>query len=131
MDDVVGIVAKDRRGRLVAFMTWGRLFDAVDSRLLVREVKKHSKRYEGAPMRDFRLCSALTEVSGFEYFFEGLIRFSREPIPFGKGYKAWQDKKRGALISHGADLYFLGRRHRNPTNRPEDQQGTSPRLLPR
>lgn len=110
MEDVVAIVAKDRLGRQVGIMTWGRLFGALESKPLLREVKKHSKTFDGGPMRDLTLCESLSQASKFAYFYEALIHFSQRPMPFGKGYKAWQKRKRDELIYHGKGIYFLGYR---------------------
>jgi hypothetical protein len=98
-------------------MTWGRLLGALESKPLLREVKKRSKTFEGGPMRDLTLCGSLSEASKFAYFYEALIHFGQQPIPFGKGYKAWQKRKRAALVRNGTGLHFLGRRGGNRTGR--------------
>src|SRR5579863_7874068 len=101
MEDVVAIVAKDRQGRAVGFMTWGRLFGPLESKMLIREVRRHSTKFEGKPMRDFKLCDSLIEASKFAYFYEAVIHLSHEPIPLGKKYKAWQSRERDELIRFG------------------------------
>jgi hypothetical protein len=92
----------------VAFMTWGRLFEPIDESRLLKLVAEHSHSYAGSPMRKFRLCNRLRDVSKYEYFFEALLDFSWRPIPFGpKTYKRWRMAARKRLAS-GRDLYFLG-----------------------
>lgn len=109
MEDVVGIKAKDHAGRAVAFMVWGRLFDPVNDRELLDVVKSRSSSFEGTPMTDFELCSSLSDLADHEYFYEALLHFAWQPIPFGEDYKAWRQERRVALTENGKDLFFLGR----------------------
>jgi hypothetical protein len=89
-------------------MTWGRLYDPVDESGLIRAIAAQSKKYAGSPMKKFRICSSLREVSQYEYFFEALVYFCWRPIPFGtKTYSRWRTATRKRLES-GKDIIFLG-----------------------
>jgi hypothetical protein len=90
LEDVVAIKARSKNGKAVAFLTWGRLFDRIDDIELLRVVKFHSGKYAGAPMTQFRLCDSLLEVADHQYFYEALLSFSRQPIPYGKRYESWK-----------------------------------------
>lgn len=108
MEDVVGIKAKDRSGNIVAFMTWGRLFDPVEDDGLLKAVENQSGSFAGGPMIDFSICRSLLDVADHQYFFEGLLHFAWRPIPFGEGYEQWRKQKRIELKESGKDLFFLG-----------------------
>lgn len=108
MEDVVGIIGTDSKSRSVAFMTWGRLFDSIDESRLLKLVAEHSGSYAGSPMKKFRLCNSLRDVSKYEYFFEALLNFGWRRIPFGpKTYKRWRTATRKRLAG-GKDMFFLG-----------------------
>lgn len=119
MEDVVGIRAKDKAGRVIAFMVWGRLFDPVDDRELLNVVRNRSSSFAGAPMTDFEVCKFLIEVANHDYFFEGLLSFAWQPIPFGAGYKKWRAEAKRQLIEDGEGLYFLGHVQRRSAREPQ------------
>ncbi|MBJ7595419.1 MAG: hypothetical protein JF886_11280 [Candidatus Dormibacteraeota bacterium] len=54
-----------------------------------------------------RVCSTLHEASSQPYFFEGLMTFAQQSIPFGDGYEAWKEAKRMAMTD-GREFFFLG-----------------------
>jgi hypothetical protein len=61
-------------------------------------------------MTQFRLCGSLREVADHQYFYEALVHFSRQPIPYGKHYESWKRRKGMKLSKSGEDLRFLGAR---------------------
>jgi hypothetical protein len=108
MDNVVGVRARDKAGRPVAFMMWGRLFDSIEPSELIQAVSDHSIKFAGAPFIDIRICDSLSEISDYQYFYEALLHFAWQPVPTGNSFKAWRLKKRRGLVQSAVDLYFLG-----------------------
>lgn len=109
MEDVVAIKVRDNKNGWFAFMTWGRLWENGESDELVEAVRPFLDRFEGiTEPAEVNLCKTLREVRDAPYFYEGLIEFSRSPIPVGERYKKWRKSKREALKKYGEDLYFLG-----------------------
>jgi len=108
MEDIIAITVKDRiRGR-GAFITWGRVFDPVDTDVLKeRFATAIKKRYGFHNVETIHVCNSLRDVAGYPYFFECLAKMSWKPIPFGTKYRAWAAKKRRE-ISAGKEIYFLG-----------------------
>jgi hypothetical protein len=98
LEDVVGITGKDSAGVDVAFMAWGRLFDAVEEANLLETVRVHSPKYVSGPINSLKLCDSLAQVSSYKYFYEALLHFAWEPIPFGDKYEAWRDSRGKASI---------------------------------
>ena len=47
------------------------------------------------------------EISDQPYFYECLVYFIQNPIPFGHGYATWVKKKRKTLLA-GKEISFLG-----------------------
>lgn len=90
------------------YVTWGRLFSAVDPEPLIAAVQPHITKQElGEDVTSIRVCNTLQEASSGPYFYEALFEFAQRPIPFGKGYDAWAAKKRKQL-KKGKELYYLG-----------------------
>lgn len=109
MEDVVALIA--RTGELdssYAYLTWGRLYGAVDGSRLV-DVVRHAviRRFKFPTDVQIVLCESLAEVSHYTRFYEGLLQFAMMPIPFGDGYDDWAAEKRAAL-KRGEDIYALG-----------------------
>jgi len=110
MEDVVAITARNNRGRRVAFMTWGRIYDRVDDEELLRVVKRASQKFAGSPMSRFELCWSLVDVDDHEYFYEALLKFAWRPIPSGSRYRTWVARMKREMNA-GREIYFLaGRR---------------------
>ena len=107
MEDIVGIKFEDKKMGEGAFLTWGRLFDEVDESELLDLIKKHLPNWNINNLESIEVCYSLQEVSDQPYFYECLIKFIQEPIPYGAKYKAWKKKKKKALLE-GKDIYFMG-----------------------
>lgn len=107
MEDIVGIKIKDKIKGEGALITWGRLFDAVDETELLNVVKKHLPIWGINDLELIEVCYSLMEIADQPYFYECLIRFIQEPIPYGSKYESWKRKKRKAL-KEGEDIYFTG-----------------------
>jgi len=99
MEDIVGIKIIDKKKGEAAFITWGRLFDTIDDTELLNVVKKHFSRWGITELESIELCYSLVEIAYMPYFYECLIRFIQEPIPFGPKYDAWKKKKIKASVN--------------------------------
>ncbi len=109
LEDVVGIKVRDKNNGWFGFMTWGRLWHKTDDAELLACVQPFLAKCEGiSEPVEVVLCVTLSEVKSAQYFYEGLIDFSRSPIPSGADYKKWLKAKRTGLKKYGTDLYFLG-----------------------
>lgn len=107
MEDIVGIRIKDSIKGEGAFITWGRLFDAVDDTKLLNIIKDQASLWGIYHLETIELCYSLQEIADQPYFHECLIKFIQEPIPYGEGYDLWKSKKKRAL-KKGKDIYFTG-----------------------
>ena len=90
-------------------MTWGRIQDPVDPGPLETLTLRASSGFRliGSPLKA-RVCSSLREAAGEPYFYEALLAFARESIPYGDGYEAWRAAKDTAMGS-GKGFVFLGK----------------------
>lgn len=88
MEDIVGIKIKDKIRGVGALITWGRLFDAVDETELLEVVKKHVSKWGINSLESMHVCYSLQEISDQPYFYECLIKFIQEPIPYGIRYES-------------------------------------------
>jgi hypothetical protein len=108
MEDVVAIKANTREGQTHYWMTWGRVFGAVDSAELIAAVRPHlSRTLRQSEVAQVGICATLQEASAEPYFYEGLLWISQTRIPFGEGYEEWRREKR-ERIAAGKDLFYLG-----------------------
>jgi hypothetical protein len=108
MEDLVAVAVRLDDGREALFLTWGRLYNAVDPRPVAAIVLSASGGFAigGTPV-GARLCSSLSSAANADYFYEGLFDFAQRPIPFGVGYSDWRREKL-ARVAKGQDLYFVG-----------------------
>jgi len=109
MDDVVALEATLRSGAKRYYVTWGRLFGAVDPEPLIECVRPHiTEQQLGEDVMNIRVCDYLRESSLAPYFFEALVHFGQHPIPFGEDtYEPWAARMREEL-AQGKQLYYLG-----------------------
>lgn len=109
MDDVVAVSVTLDSGELRYFMTWGRIQDTVDGEQVVALVARHAKKFGlSGVVIGGELCASLRAAKDQPYFYESLLRFAREPIPFGPDYEKWRSAKASAM-EVGKELYYLGR----------------------
>ena len=110
MEDVVAVEVTLDTGERRCFMTWGRVLDPVDGGALTTVVLQHAARSAlgGEPVLA-NICRTLADAQDQPYFYEGLIHFARQPIPFGDGYESWRLEREKAM-REGRELYFLGAR---------------------
>lgn len=107
MENLVGIIVKDKNFGEVGFVTWGRVFDRVDPEPLLEAIKLNLKIFGIKELESIEVCDTLQEVSGFPYFYEAIFKFARDIIPKNMLYENWCKKKRQAILE-GEDIYFLG-----------------------
>src|SRR3990167_1931720 len=107
MEDIVGIKFLDKIQGEGAVITWGRIFDNLDDKELLNVVKNRLVRFGAKDIESIELCYSLMEVANQPYFYECLIYFMQNPIPFGDGYASWVKTKQKALRD-GNDISFLG-----------------------
>lgn len=97
-----------KRGGPRYFLTWGRLFDAVDGANLESVVAQNLTKFAlDGVAKSVEVCDSLQEASNQPYFFEALWALGQERIPFGPGYQKWAAKKRRELL-RGVGLHYLG-----------------------
>jgi hypothetical protein len=108
MEDVVAVEATLTSGAMRYFLTWGRVFDAVDPAELIACIEPHLPTFAlDGELESVRVCETLQEAAHAPYFFEALIRFSQRAVPYGEEYESWRSRMRGELQS-GKQLYYLG-----------------------
>jgi hypothetical protein len=112
MENWVAVEVTTEQRKRYFFMTWGRIQDAVDPAPLEALVIQAAEHFslDGRPVKA-RVCLSLKEASQQPYFFEALLTFAQERIPFGEHYDEWRQRKHRAM-SEGREFYFLGRRPR-------------------
>ncbi len=108
MDDIVAVGVELDNGARRYFLTWGRLFDAVDGTTLEHVVLQHAHRFTlgGVPVRAW-ICDSLQEAAGERHFFESLFDMTQKPIPFGDDYESWRQATASSL-AEGHGLWYLG-----------------------
>ncbi|MBJ7594948.1 MAG: hypothetical protein JF886_08840 [Candidatus Dormibacteraeota bacterium] len=89
------------------FLTWGRVFDAVDPTPLIDAVKPHLVRMSRGEVRIVEVCDSLQEASAQPYFFESFFMLCQQRIPYGPGYDDWAAETRKKMTA-GKDIHFLG-----------------------
>lgn len=107
MDDVVGIKVRQRGHGTVGFVTWGRIFDAVDDAELLGVIRAHLPSVGISEPDSLELCNSLGELRSAEYFYEALIEFCWNRPPFGDNYEAWRAEMQRKLHD-GREIYFVG-----------------------
>ena len=107
MDDIVALKVTDKNCGQAAFITWGRIFGAVDSQSLIKVVSKHLHHFGILQPEELELCYCLQDVKDFPNFYEALIYFAQRPIRFGvRSYPAWAKERKQAMLK-GNEIYFL------------------------
>ena len=107
MEDVVALVATDHVKGNMGFITWGRTFDPVDESPLLAAVRPNLTTFGLNVIEELRVCESLIELAACKFFYEGLLSFARERIPFGSDYATWATSKCEAITS-GRELYCVG-----------------------
>lgn len=107
MEDLVGIRVVDGVMGECGFITWGRVFGAVEEDELAQAVRSHLHTCGLHDVESVEVCYSLRDLSHHTYFYEALFKFAREKKPSAKQYAKWIARKRKA-IERGREVYFLG-----------------------
>ena len=111
VDDVVAVEVSLSNGEARFFVTWGRIQDPVDSDPLCALILRESRNFAlGAEPVRARVCGALGEAASSgkaPYFYECLLTFARQPIPFGDSYDEWR-RERAAAMEAGREIAYCG-----------------------
>jgi hypothetical protein len=111
MDDVIAIEVRLADGASRYFLTWGRIQDPVNPTPVCELVLEASQRFAlGGVAVQARLCDTLKEAAesrAAPYFYECLLKFGREKIPFGERYETWRQEKATAMCT-GRDIAYCG-----------------------
>ena len=78
MDEVVAIKVIDARGRHHFFLTWGRVFDAIDPKPLLNAVRARLGQFGIERIRTIAVCNTLHMAAKQPYFYEALLEFSQQ-----------------------------------------------------
>jgi hypothetical protein len=105
MEDVVAIRVREANRRSTYFVTWGRVLKPLE---LESVLKRHASSFGLKNVTSVTVCDNLGEAASARYFYEALIHFASNPIPFGKPYGAWKRKTAKQLIL-GKEIYFCGK----------------------
>jgi len=107
MEDIVAIRVVDSEGEEHYFLTWGRIFDAVDPAPLLEAVTPHLSNFGIKNFSEIKLCRSLREASTQKYFYECFFSRCQQKIPFGDGYEEWRQERK-AKIEGGKEICYLG-----------------------
>ncbi len=77
MEDIVAVKVIDGAGKPHYFMTWGRVFDAVNPEPLLQALIPHLSKFGISSFSTISLCLSLREASNELYFYEALFSFSQ------------------------------------------------------
>jgi hypothetical protein len=108
MDDIVAIKVGDSKAQAHYFLTWGRIFDRVDSKGLEAVITKHASKFGIKNPRSAVVCESLKKASKTRFFYEAFFHISQEKIPLGVGtYGPWRAKKKQLILS-GRQIFYCG-----------------------
>ncbi len=109
MEEVLAIKIVDAKRKSHFVLTWGRAFDTVSTGPLLSAVRRHLRQFGIHAVRSIRICDTLQAAADQPYFYEALIAFSQQRVPYGKAYPKWRATRR-KQIEAGKDIYYLGKR---------------------
>ena len=108
MEEVVAIKVLDGKRRPHFFLTWGRVFDPVDPEPLLSAVRERLRQFGIHAVRSVRVCGTLQAAADQPYFYEALMIYSQQRVPYGKAYSKWRATRR-KQIEAGNEIYYLGK----------------------
>jgi hypothetical protein len=111
MEDVIAVEIGLKDGSSRFFVTWGRIQEPVDPGAVCELVMRHaSEAMLGGEPVAAKVCPTLrgaAESSAAPYFFDALVKFSRQGIPHGDDYEPWR-RERAAAMASGLEIYYCG-----------------------
>jgi len=109
MESLVAVAVKLENGQKRFFLTWGRIFDAVDGSELEKIVLKYSSGYalDGNPIVA-EVAYSLQDAAYEPYFYEAFYFLCSTRVPtVGSTYKKWVTKMRRDM-RQGKHLFYCG-----------------------
>lgn len=111
MDDVIAVRVRLDTGALRYFVTWGRIFDAVDPSRTEALVLDFAGRCSlGGKALSAETCWSLRDARDETYFYEALVSYSGQlagrPTD-DAGHDRWV-ADRAAAMAQGREIYYLG-----------------------
>jgi hypothetical protein len=108
MDDIVALKVIDAKGAAHFILTWGRIFDRIDTAPLEASVRQHASQFGIRAPRSIVVCRALGAAARATYFYEAFFHISQEKIPFGlRTYEPWRRKIQKEMMK-GLHLFYCG-----------------------
>ena len=110
MDEVVAVAVTLEDGATRYFLTYGRIFDPVDTAPIEATVLQFASGCDlgGTPV-SAEVCTTLQDASKEPYFFEALFEITRDSAsPSSRRYRRWK-RKVAEGMSQGREIWFLGR----------------------
>ena len=110
MDTVVAVRATRRSHSEVYFLTWGRIYDPVDTAKIESAVTDYAMRSTDLKddVKHVAVCSSSLEAASAPYFFESFFEMCQARRP-EKGWRlaVWR-MKIARRIAKGEEIWFLG-----------------------
>jgi hypothetical protein len=107
MENVVAIRLRRKDGSSYGLLAWGRIFGALEEVPLTDAAGRFSKKAADEVVTA-EVCEALSSVANAKYFYEGLLFFAWQPIPFGPEYEAWRAERRQEYLDGTGDFFLVG-----------------------
>jgi hypothetical protein len=108
MDDIVAVKVRDSKAVTHYIITWGRIFDPTDPIKLESLIAKYASKFGIKNLKNVSVCDSLQAASKARYFYEALLHFSQQKIPFGeRSYSVWRAKMKREMQS-GRLLFYCG-----------------------
>ncbi len=110
MHDVIAVRVSLDNGEYRYFLTWGRVFDAIDSTRICDAVLSYALHCDlgSGKAKAAELCYSLRDASSEEYFYESLFEMACTGGPkIGPEHVAWLEERRHAL-EDGREIWYLG-----------------------
>lgn len=118
MEYVSAVKFADQERGDFAFLTWGRVFDAVDPSELLAALKRLLPSMGFRRVHKISICYDLGDVRDYRYFYEGLLSFAARMATEPYQTKAWAKAQRSDdALRKGA--FLIGPRRPKRTNSPK------------
>jgi hypothetical protein len=73
MNDIIAIQVKDRKKGKAAFITWGRVFDRLDTSVVERKIADAAEKFGLRDITSISICDSLQDVAQYPFFYEALV----------------------------------------------------------
>lgn len=112
MDAIVAVRAKSRSHGDIFFLTWGRVFDAVDTAGIENLIADYAERSTDlrGDIEHIEVCRCLGDAASAPFFFESFFEMSQTRRP-ERGWRLTLWRRRVARrMASGREIWFLGLR---------------------